>query len=157
MHSHGYEKNLCLGGDLPDCHSINKIIPFSLSIKNLLILDIFDINKLSIFLNLSFLFSFPLPSFLTHIGPVRRLSVPPASIGRFARAPCPARPPPAPYGRSPGQGARASCPSGGFAGAHAARTPLFARLGARPHPFGRYAPSVAPAHPACVGSRRSLR
>lgn len=84
------------------------------------------------------------------------LSIVPAFIGRCARAPCPARPMPAPYGRSPGQGARASCPSGGFAGAHAARTPLFAWLGARPHRDGRDAPALAPAHPACAGSRRSL-
>ena len=84
------------------------------------------------------------------------LSIVPAFIGRCARAPCPARPLPAPYGRSPGQGARASCPSGGFAGARAARTPLFAWLGARPHRDGRDAPTLAPTHPACAGSRRSL-
>ena len=84
------------------------------------------------------------------------LSIVPAFIGRCMRAPCPARHLPAPYGRSPGQGARTSCPSGGFAGAHAARTPLFAWLGARPHRDGRDAPTLAPAHPACVGSRRSL-
>ena len=84
------------------------------------------------------------------------LSIVPTFIGRCARAPGPARPLPAPFGRSPGQGARASCPSGGFAGAHAARTPLFARLGARPHRDGRGAPALAPAHPASAGSRRSL-